>query len=163
MEILNKAQQEYNENFSFLKTLNLQSEHLVEQKLFSIHDEVFSQTDCLECANCCKTCPPIITTDDITRISKYLKISKKQFKRKYILEDIDGSLSLNSVPCHFLQADNKCSIYDIRPEACRNYPHSRQRGFSARAKLNAKNTLICPAMYKIVKRLMTDLSDFTKA
>ncbi|MEZ5067203.1 MAG: YkgJ family cysteine cluster protein [Bacteroidia bacterium] len=31
---------------------------------------------------------------------------------------------LKKSPCPFLLDDNHCSIYSIRPQACREYPHT---------------------------------------
>ena len=39
-----------------------------------LHELEFEKTDCLECANCCKTTSPIFTTKDIDRISKSFRI-----------------------------------------------------------------------------------------
>jgi Fe-S-cluster containining protein len=153
MDILIKAKENYKRTLAFLKSLENHDRDKVESLLYPIHDEIFTKTDCLECANCCKTSPPIITTEDVNRISKHISISKKQFKRNYILEDLDKTMSFINVPCTFLDTDNKCSIYEVRPLACRNYPHTRQKGFTMRSKLNAENTLICPAAFKIIERL----------
>jgi Fe-S-cluster containining protein len=38
-----------------------------------LHDAEFKKTDCLKCANCCKTTGPLFTSADIERVSKYLK------------------------------------------------------------------------------------------
>jgi hypothetical protein len=38
-----------------------------------LHDAEFKRTDCLKCANCCKTTGPLFTLADIERVSKYLK------------------------------------------------------------------------------------------
>jgi len=118
-----------------------------------IHNDVFNELDCLDCANCCTTTPPIYTTKDVKRIARHLSISPKQFKHKYTIEDIDGGLVGISVPCTFLNDDNTCKIYEVRPLACRTYPHTDGRDFTRRPELNYKNTIVCPAAYHIVKRL----------
>ena len=71
-----------------------------------IHNQVFDRTDSLDCANCCKSAPPLVTNSDIKRIAKFLGLTPKNFKRNYTLEDIDGSVSFDSVPCQSLQEDN---------------------------------------------------------
>ncbi len=124
-----------------------------EVSLQEIHQEVFDDTDCISCHNCCSSSPPLITTSDIKRLSIHLGISKKVFRQKYILEDFNGELSFNKVPCHFLNPDGACQVYDIRPEACRRFPHTDEADYFKRPKLNAANTQVCPAAYKIYKRL----------
>lgn len=116
-----------------------------------LHKEAFSKLSCLSCANCCKTTPAIMEMDDIVRISKSLQISKNEFIKKYILEDINGELSLNKVPCHFLRDDNSCSIYEVRPQACRQFPHTDDSSYFKRPHLNARNVLVCPAAYYIAE------------
>jgi uncharacterized protein len=117
------------------------------------HVQVFKEADCLQCANCCKTTPALLIPDDVHRISKHLQISNKQFIRSFTIEDINGEISLNSIPCRFLQEDHKCSIYEIRPVACRRYPHTDEESFASRPLLNQANTIVCPAAFQIVKRL----------
>lgn len=122
-----------------------------------VHNQVFRDVDCLECANCCKSAPPIVLQKDIKRIAAFLKIPPKTFKRKYVLTDIDGSMSFDRVPCVFLQEDNRCSIYEVRPEACRDFPHLT-KDFKARTSLHMNNYSICPASQKIIDHII-DLID----
>ncbi len=61
---------------------------------------------------------------DMIRISKFLKMSGSEFKKKYVRKPVSkiglGWCSLN-VPCPFLK-DNKCQIYLVRPSVCVLYP-----------------------------------------
>ena len=86
-------------------------------------------------------------------IASVLEISAKQFKKKYVLEDINGEMTLNGVPCRFLQADNHCSIYDHRPEACRRFPHTDEKEYVRRTSLNLANTMVCPAASQVLMQL----------
>lgn len=121
------------------------------------HEEVFAKTDCLTCANCCKTAPPLLTEEDIHRISKALGLSVKQFSKTYVLLDFNGDKTFNIVPCRFLMDNNACSIYDIRPSACRRYPHTDEKEYPKRTQLNVANTMICPAAYQILEKLKTKI------
>jgi len=145
------SEENYSENLSFLKSLQGKSDW--DERASAIHQEVFDKTDCLQCGNCCKTTPAIIDRSDVKRIAKFLGIPPKSFIRKYLLEDIDGGMVIQRVPCTFLNSDNTCRIYEVRPKACREYPHTDQKGFHRRARLNAKNTIVCPAAFEIVERL----------
>jgi len=146
-----EAKAEYTGNIDFLR--GLRRDKSIDAKAKALHTEVFAETDCLACANCCRTTPALVTKSDIKRIAKHMSLPPKTFIRKYVLEDLNGELMINNVPCMFLQADNTCEIYEIRPKACREYPHTDQDGFHQRAKLNANNTIVCPATHEIVKRL----------
>jgi len=139
-------------NRSYLQQLKQHKPPIIEQ-LQSTHSEVFEEVDCLQCANCCKTTPPLYTTKDIKRIARHLAMSAKQFKNKYVLEDINGDLVGIKVPCSFLNDDNTCSIYEVRPLACRTFPHTDDSAYVHRPQLNYQNTIVCPAAYHIVQRL----------
>ncbi len=121
--------------------------------LTQVHNEVFSRTDCLACASCCTSIPPIVNRSDIKRLAAHQGIAPKIFQKRYVLEDIDGEMTLNGVPCTFLQSDNQCSVYDIRPEACRRYPHTDEKEYVRRATLNFSNAQLCPAADAILNRL----------
>ncbi|NNF82412.1 MAG: YkgJ family cysteine cluster protein, partial [Flavobacteriaceae bacterium] len=61
------------------------------------------------------------------------------------------------VPCSFLESDNKCSIYDIRPKACREFPHTDRKKFHQINHLTLKNVAICPAAFNIVERMKQNI------
>ncbi len=124
------------------------------------HDAVFAETDCLQCANCCKTTPPLLLNEDINRISKALHIPVKQLMESYVIRDEDGDLVFNQTPCRFLGKDNYCTIYDVRPNACREYPHTNRKKMHQILDLTVANAAICPAVAKILDNLeATLLSD----
>ncbi|TRZ42060.1 YkgJ family cysteine cluster protein [Robertkochia solimangrovi] len=118
-----------------------------------LHDETFANTDCLECANCCKTTGPLFTNADIERISKFMKMKPQQFIDQYLRVDEDNDYVLQQVPCTFLGHDNFCMIYEVRPKACREYPHTDRKKFHQIANLTLKNVAICPAAYRIVEEM----------
>ena len=155
-----KAVSEKEENKNFLKSLPQIDKKLVHSTLVNTHNEVFAEIDCLQCANCCRTEPAILTPGDAKRIAKHLGTSPKQFIRQYAIEDINGELMLNGVPCKFLQSNNTCSIYEVRPEACRRFPHTHEAEFPSRTNLNLANTIVCPAAYHITKRLQQSLKEY---
>jgi uncharacterized protein len=125
----------------------------LDDQMSDLHDEVFDELDCLQCANCCKTTSPIFYQRDIERAAAYLKIRPADFIEKYLHVDEDKDYVLNVAPCPFLGNDNYCSIYEARPAACREYPHTNRKRFYQILDLTLKNTSICPAAYKIVERL----------
>lgn len=116
-----------------------------------LNDEVFSQINCLECANCCRTLGPRVTDRDIDKISHHLKIKPSVFTDKYLKIDEDNDYVFKNMPCPFLGNDNYCSIYEVRPKACREYPHTQQTNIYQILKIIIKNTEICPAVYEIVE------------
>jgi Fe-S-cluster containining protein len=125
----------------------------LDQKIHQLHDEAFSRIDCLECANCCKTTGPLFTEKDIERLSRHLRIKAIDFEEQYLRTDEEGDKVLQSVPCPFLGADNYCSVYEHRPKACREYPHTDRRRQLQIIKLTEKNASVCPAVYDILDSL----------
>jgi Fe-S-cluster containining protein len=57
------------------------------------------------------------------------------------------------MPCPFLGADNYCSVYDDRPKACREYPHTDRKRFYQILDLTLKNTSTCPAVHLVIEKL----------
>ena len=118
------------------------------------HEKAFSTIDCLLCANCCKTTSPIFRDIDIKRIAKKLKISEAVFERTYLKTDEDNDWVLKTAPCHFLGSDNICSIYDFRPQACREYPHTDRKKIVQVLDLTERNVSICPAVADITLEVL---------
>jgi len=119
-----------------------------------LHEQVFKKIDCLDCANCCTSIPPLVNQTDITRIAKHLRVKPSEFTKQYITQDEDGDQVMNATPCPFLESDNTCQIYDVRPKACRQYPHTDQNEFSKHLKLHAVNAQYCPAVFQILELMM---------
>ena len=122
----------------------------LDQKFHKGHEAEFKKMDCLSCANCCKTTSPIFRDADIRRISKNLRIKEGKFISDYLRMDEDQDYVLKSSPCSFLDNDNSCSIYDVRPLACREYPHTDRKNMFQVLEITAENSLICPAVARIV-------------
>ncbi|MBM3186118.1 MAG: YkgJ family cysteine cluster protein [Bacteroidetes bacterium] len=114
--------------------------------------------DCLTCANCCKTTSPIFRDADIRRISKHLRMKEAQFISNYLKMDDESDYVLQKSPCHFLGTDNKCDIYEVRPLACREYPHTDRKNMHQILDLTVQNTLICPAVSRIVQKILQPIN-----
>ena len=71
--------------------------------------------------------------------------------------DEDNDHVLQTVPCAFLGEDNYCSIYDVRPKACREYPHTDRVKQKQLLSLNLKNTEVCPAVQEIFSVLQDQI------
>lgn len=120
---------------------------------FQAHQKAFKKIDCLECANCCKTTSPIFREVDIKRISKSLRIKESAFIENYLKVDEDKDYVLKQSPCVFLSLDNTCSIYENRPLACREYPHTDRKNMYQILDLTERNISVCPAVAKIVAEI----------
>ena len=145
------AEKKKKENKQFLdKTKRMRG---LEKHLPDLHDEAFSKIDCLKCANCCKTISPRFKTPDIVRISKWLGMKQSDFIETYLRLDEDGDYVVKKSPCPFLDADNFCGIYDVRPGDCKNYPYTDSGDFFDHTNTTFKNTTTCPAVFYVLERL----------
>ena len=154
------AKDKNKENKSFFKKLKKKPPKQLDYVMQEIHDEEFEKTDCLKCGNCCKTTGPLFTDKDIERISKHFKLKTHQFISQYLRLDEDNFYVLQSVPCTFLGVDNYCAIYDVRPKACREFPHTNRKKFYQIADLTLENVAICPAAYNIVEEMKKRVKTF---
>ena len=125
----------------------------VDELFEDLHNKAFKSIDCLSCANCCKTTSPIFRDVDIKRIAKRFRVNEMQFISTYLRIDEDRDYVLKTSPCTFLGADNKCDIYEDRPLACREYPHTNRKNMSQILDLTLKNSEICPAVARIVEEI----------
>lgn len=141
------------ENLKFLARLKKKDPRKVDDAFHSVHHEVFEKTDCLQCANCCKTTSPIFYQTDIERVSKALRMRPGEFIGKYLRIDEDRDYVLKSSPCPFLDSENYCTVYADRPKACREYPHTDRKKMVQITDLTFKNTAVCPAVFEMVERL----------
>ncbi|MEJ4086843.1 YkgJ family cysteine cluster protein [Galbibacter orientalis] len=151
------AKDKQNENKKYFAKLRKKPPKNIDYVMQELHEAEFEKTDCLTCANCCKTTGPLFTNADIERISKHFKQKPQQFIDTYLKIDEDNDYVLQEVPCTFLGADNYCLIYDVRPKACREYPHTDRKKFQQISNLTIKNTAICPAVYNIVEAMKAKL------
>jgi uncharacterized protein len=140
-------------NKKLLLSLKKKDPRKIDDLFHELHEEVFEEMDCLTCANCCKTTSPIFYDTDIERLAKHLRIKSVEFVDKYLKVDDDGDQVLKTAPCPFLGSDNYCSVYESRPKACREYPHTDRKKMVQIMELTHKNTQICPAVFEIVERL----------
>ena len=141
------------ENRKYLQNLKRKDARKVDDAFHAMHDEVFEQIDCLTCANCCKTTSPIFYQNDIERVSKTLRMKPGDFIEKYLRIDEDKDYVLKSSPCPFLDGENYCRVYESRPKACREYPHTDRKKMVQITELTFKNTKVCPAVFEMVERL----------
>lgn len=147
------SKDKHKENNTFFAKLKRKAPKNLDYLMQELHEEEFSKTNCLNCANCCKTTGPLFIDKDIERISKFFKMKPSSFIDNYLRIDEDNDYVLQSVPCTFLGADNYCSIYEVRPKACREFPHTDRKKFQQISNLTLKNVAICPAAFNIVEQM----------
>jgi uncharacterized protein len=150
---LELADKNKGENKALVKKLKKSKPKNLDDKVHQLHDESFEKIDCLDCANCCKTTSPAIYERDIDRLAKHLRMKPSKLIEQYLEKDTDNDYVFRSAPCPFLDHENYCMVYDSRPLACREYPHTNRKRFYQVLDLSLKNTEICPAVADVFERL----------
>lgn len=119
----------------------------------------WERTDCLDCANCCKTMSPTYTPEDIRRISAHLGMTPKAFREKWLYKDKTGDWMNVKQPCQFLDLKtNMCDIYAVRPRDCAGFPHHvKKRMNQDYMHMFKQNLEYCPATYRMVEAVMEKL------
>lgn len=116
-------------------------------------EAVWKETDCTTCANCCKTMTPTFTKTDIARIAAHLGMTEKEFKAKWLYKEKETGDWLNTTqPCQFLE-NNKCSIYEVRPADCAEFPHHNKKPFDDYYDTFRANLVHCPATLALVEKV----------
>lgn len=142
----------------FLNRLEKNPPRGLEKLTHGLEKEVWESTDCLACANCCKTMTPTFTAGDIRRISAHFSQTPDEFKKQWLKKDRSGDWINRSQPCQFLDLkDNKCSIYAIRPLDCSGFPHLPKK-MKDYMHVHKQNIEFCPATHKLVEKMMEKLA-----
>lgn len=128
----------------------------MDREIHELHHRYSSEIECLQCANCCKTLGPLITNADIKRMAKALNMTEVDLLNMYLKVDEDGDYVFKQMPCPFLMNDNHCIIYNNRPKACREYPHTDRARFYQIFNLSIKNAYTCPIAYEVLNNILKD-------
>ncbi len=139
---------------AFFKKLKAKKPKNLDDLFHELHVEAFDQFDCLTCANCCSTISPVITEKDIEKLAKRLKIKPVDFVVQNLYIDEDKDYVFRQTPCPFLMPDNYCMVYEDRPKACREYPHTDRKRMYQILNLTHKNCEVCPVVYCITGELV---------
>lgn len=122
-------------------------------QVHALHEKHSARIDCLSCGNCCRSLGPRITDKDVERMAKALRMKAAEVVERYLRVDEDQDLVFRTMPCPFLGADNYCSIYESRPKACREYPHTDRKKFYQIYNLSVKNASTCPIVFEVLEDL----------
>jgi hypothetical protein len=150
---IDQAHHEKKTNKKFFSKLKARPPKDLDERFHDLHNNVFREINCLNCANCCKTTSPIFRDVDIDRLAKHLGVKPGQLIGDHLHLDHEGDYVLNVAPCPFLGPDNYCSVYEARPRACREYPHTDRKNMLQILPLTLRNTLVCPAVGEVMRRM----------
>jgi uncharacterized protein len=142
-------------NYMFLHSLKYRDYGFEpDEEAAELHQRAFQIVDCTRCANCCRTMDVILDQADIDRIAGHLGTTPAALIAEHLEPCPEGNAwQMRAKPCAFLGADGRCTIYDVRPAACREFPHTDKPGFTGRKMGHARNALQCPIVYWIIEEL----------
>lgn len=153
LNILSESAKKAEPEWKRFLTKNKKRLEKMDNAVHALHEEISSKTDCLLCANCCRTLGPRITYKDLDRMAKPLRMKPIEIIEKYLMVDEDGDMVFRSMPCPFLGNDNYCAIYENRPKACSEYPHTDRKRFYQIYNLSVKNAYTCPIVFGVLTEL----------
>jgi Fe-S-cluster containining protein len=94
----------------------------------SYFEETALRFHCTGCGKCCSGDPDyyvFLTPREAEEIRRHLGLTPRWFKRRYLRRTSQGELVINNQGggrCVFLEKDNRCGVYAVRPVQCRTYP-----------------------------------------
>ena len=138
---------------AFLRSLPRRKVKGLSSKFYRLNKEAYSKIDCGQCANCCKVMTPTYTKAEVKRIAAHVGMSEKEYWAKYLKKDKAGDIINRKTPCHFLDKNNRCTIYAIRPLDCRQFPHTQKKDVFFQLDVHIQNVELCPITFHVVKRL----------
>ena len=148
------------QNYRFRSFLKGQDSDRIDRIVHDLYSKVLEYIDCTECANCCIELETSFQIDEIDRLTKSLKIDKKEFINQSTKPDEFGDkdkLFLKTRPCQFLK-EKKCTIYSLRPEECNSYPYLHKDNFTSRLHGVISNYEVCPIVYNVYELLKRRLN-----
>ena len=88
--------------------------------------------ECTACGNCCRNHGGYtfvnLTEVELREIPSFLGITRAEFLERYCDKQpgYHPSLKMDAPACPFLQHDQRCAIYPVRPMQCRTWPFWRE-------------------------------------
>ena len=156
------AKEKEDESWAFRQFLKLRCKldaAQLDQRVFDLARRVWAGIDCTTCANCCKTVRPTLSDDDVERLSRRLRMERRQLIQTYLQATETGEdnpWQTRTTPCPFLK-DNRCSVYEDRPDDCRGYPYLDEPDFAFRTIAMIERTFTCPIVYEVMEELKREV------
>lgn len=150
----------------FLKAKDMSVEEL-DKLVFQTTDEVWAKVDCTTCGNCCKEVGPVLNQQDVELLASRLGMTVEAVIQTYLKpeeypDEAGQRWEMRVRPCPLLDKDNRCTVYEDRPDACRRYPYLHEPDFVFRMLGMAERASTCPIVFEVLEQLK-DRTDFHAA
>jgi Fe-S-cluster containining protein len=142
---------------AFLKKFDTKFLRNINRYVAEAEKVAWAETDCLACANCCKVMTPTFRKADIEKAAAFLQITPQDFYDKWLKKDPDtGDWVNQKQPCQFLdKQSNMCSIYEVRPLDCAQFPHFTRKPFGDYNHVHEQNIDYCPDTFRFIQNIKT--------
>lgn len=151
--IIQHSLERENENYEFRSFLKGCNDNEIDDKVYALNEIIAPKIDCTQCGNCCRAYMISLDSEDVKRLSAHINIDSDKFSKTYLETSQEESMQVfNKIPCHFLQ-ENKCTVYEGRPQDCRDFPHLHKPAFTLRLFSMISYYAICPIVYNVMEEL----------
>jgi uncharacterized protein len=86
---------------------------------------ILAGIDCTKCGNCCRALDVYLEESDVERLAQGIHVRIDDIMNNYVDYSVAQSEGewgkFQHKPCAFLR-DTVCSVYEHRPQTCRDYP-----------------------------------------
>lgn len=140
------------------------SDEVIDAAVDELAQAVTQAIDCKECGNCCRVMTVHIYPEDVPRLAQGTLIPIESIRENLISqppdlpEDVWGQFRAS--PCSFLKG-TVCSIYEHRPEACRDFP-TFTPDFRWTLDYLILQARICPIVYNVLEGMVSKTDDLQR-
>ncbi len=157
--LLAQAKKDLSKNKLFCRGLshNRQDPQQLESEAKALVKKHWVGYNCQACSNCCKKIQPFFSKDEVSALAEHFSTDVASIVKSHFKVSADGE---GFVPrtgaCPYL-VKGACSIYPLRPQGCRDFPHVEE--LVQYAPMHVESTLVCPPIYKIFNDLRLRLEE----
>lgn len=146
------AKRKERENLRFRTFLkNRADSDELDRQFARLHEELFSQYDCSQCRNCCRTYSVELETDEIEAMASFFHQNTEEFARDFLTQE--GGEYMLAAPCRFLSEDGMCLVESCKPKSCRDFPYTDKPERIASLYGVLEFAEVCPVVYELLERL----------
>ena len=136
---------------------HMKTHYFPERRFRHIAEEIENNMDCRACANCCKVAETNISERDVEKLARFMGLTQKQFIAQYttmsVQDEDETILRRTETGCIFLDG-NDCTIYEARPDTCRDFPHLIRGAGSIQSRMwqMIDRATYCPIVYNSLEQ-----------